>query len=253
MPKKPIISVAQIKYYDIDKKHNVEKIKKYIRLAKAKNSDIVCFPEVCITKQKNVPFDNEMLRQIRDECKKNEIWCIVSDELIIGKKEYNVAILIDRKGRIKGHYRKINLYSEKLTPGKKVKVFDTDFGKIGIVICWDLAFPELFMKMKKLGAEIVFCPAWWWYEPWAHKKLHKEGERKLLKSLIKTRAFENLFYVALCNPVTNEKYMVSYSAIASPHHVLKDIFGKEGMITAELDLSEIRKFRRLYPGKKLPS
>ena len=146
----PKIAVAQIRYYDLNKKHNVDKIKQYIKLAKRAKADIVCFPEVSVSKIGGMHFRHNYIKQIREECKLNQIWCIASDELKIGKKVYNVAFLIDRKGDIKGHYRKINLYHERLVPGKKIPVFETDFAKIGIVVCWDLAFPELFSKQQKV-------------------------------------------------------------------------------------------------------
>ena len=90
---------------------------------------------------------------------------------------------------------------------------------MGIAICWDLAFPELFKKMKKAGVEIVFCPAQWWYDTEAHKQKHKEREFKILESLARTRAYENICFLVLCNPVMDSKRQISYSAIISPKAV----------------------------------
>lgn len=249
--KKPIISVAQIKYFDIHKKDNVEKIKKYIRLAKSKGADIVCFPESCVHKTKTMRFDDSFIREIREECKNNSIWCIITEDFVLGGKSYNMSILIDRKGKIKGNYKKIHLYgdSDDLRAGKKVQVFKTDFAKIGIIICWDLAFPELFRKMKNSGAEIVFCPAAWCYEEKAYDKNHRKEETRLLRSLVRARAFENLYFVALSNPVVSRDDQVSYSAISSPHKILNEIANKEGLITAKINLGEIKKLKKIYPKK----
>lgn len=243
------IALAQIKYFDEHSHHNTDKIKRYIRLAKKKHADIVCFPESCVHKNDVVHFKHELIDEIKKECKKNSIWCIINDDMKIKGRVYNTAILISREGKIAGHYRKINLYGddEWVRAGRKPRVFKTDFGKIGIAICWDLAYPKLFKKMKKKGAEIIFCPSRWAYEYRAHDKAHKEREIKILKSLVTTRAFENIYYVALCNPVIKEaKDQISYSAIADPNRIIKYIEDKEGMIVSKINLNEIKRMEKLY-------
>lgn len=79
-----------------------------------------------------------------------------------GGKTYDTAVLIDRAGRIAGKYRKTHLPLAEIedgeTPGNEYPVFETDFGRIGILICWDFVFPETFRIMRLKGAEIVFLP-----------------------------------------------------------------------------------------------
>jgi len=251
----PIIAIAQIKYYDTADKSNVNKIKKYIRLAKKKNADIICFPETSISTSNYLSFNHKLINEIKEECKKNSIWCIIDDDMKRGFNIYNTAVLINRSGKIAGEYRKINIMGDSpyVKAGKKVKVFKTDFAKIGIAICWDIAFPTLFRKMKKKGAEIIFCPTYWKYEARAHHPMvynerHKKREVQTLKSLIMSRAFENLFFVALCNPAKNKEEidLIPYSAICSPHKVIKDIKDKEGMLIVEINIKEIGKLEKLY-------
>ena len=246
--KKPVIALAQIKYFDLNRAHNTQKIIKYIKIAKRAGADIVCFPESCLTKKGTLPINHKIINRIREECKKQSIWAIITEDIFFKGKPYNAALLINRKGKIKGWYQKINLFGDKVNPGRLVKVFKTDFGKIGMAICWDVSFPKLFKKMKDAGAEIVFCPSQWWYEAKAHDSIKKRKEREfhLLESLIMTRAFENLFFVALCNPVQDSEHQISYSAIASPHKILKRIVNKEGLITAEINLNEIGKLQKIY-------
>jgi predicted amidohydrolase len=100
--------------------------------------------------------------------------------------------------------------------------------------------------MKRKGAEIVFCPAMWNYDQISHAHSHKAKEITLLRAMTLARAHENIFYIALCNPLMSAKTQVSYSAIASPHSILKELINKEGIITAPVDLKEIRKFRKFY-------
>ncbi|MDD5012528.1 MAG: carbon-nitrogen hydrolase family protein [Candidatus Nanoarchaeia archaeon] len=251
--KNPIIALAQIKYYDINKNNNVEKIKKYIRLAKKKNADIICFPESVVTRTKTLHFDDKFVKEIKQECKENSIWCIITEDFILKGKPYNLTILIDRCGKIRGSYKKINLYgdSDGIYPGKRIKVLQTDFAKIGIAVCWDLAFADLFKKMKQHGAEIVFCPAFWCYEEKAYDKNHRKEETDLLRALIRTRAFENIYFVGLINPVTKRADRVSYSAIVSPQRILKEIINKEGLIISKIDLKEIKKIEKLYSDENI--
>jgi predicted amidohydrolase len=248
--KNPIIALAQIKYFDTPEKHNLEKIKKYIKLAKKENADIICFPETCIHKTDNLKINHDLVKEIQKSCKENSIWSIITDSFILKRKPYKIALLIDRSGKIRGKYKKINLYDDEAKEGNRIFVLQTDFAKIGISICWDLAFQDVFRKMKIRGAEIVFCPAKWCYEEKAHDYEHKKHELALLKSLVMARAFENLNFVALCNPViNNKKDLISYSSIASPHKIIAEIKDKEGLITAKINLHEIKKFSKLYPNK----
>lgn len=77
---------------------------------------------------------------------------------------YNTAVLINREGKFAGKYRKTHLPREEveggLTPGNDYPVFDTDFGRIGLIICWDLQFPEPSRAMALAGAEMLLLPIW---------------------------------------------------------------------------------------------
>jgi len=183
----PIIALAQIKYNHTGR-HNVDRIKKYIVLAAKKKADIVCFPETCINKAEQLPLNHKLIKEIQETCKENSIWTIITDNFIANGAHYKMAILVDREGKIRGKYKKIHLYGDETKEnGKRIFVKDTDFGKIGIVICWDLAFPKLFRKMKNAGAEMVFCPAYWGYESKAHKENPKENEKNIIKSMMLSR------------------------------------------------------------------
>jgi len=77
---------------------------------------------------------------------------------------FNTAILIDREGKLVGSYRKTHLPQEEveagLTPGDSYPVFETDFGRIGILVCWDIQFPEPARALALQGAEIILIPIW---------------------------------------------------------------------------------------------
>lgn len=250
----PVIALAQIRY-SRKTAENVKKVKRYIAVAKRAGADIVCFPESCLSlndRQDVFKLNNSYIREIKETCKKNNIWCIIHDDMLVKGEAYSLALLINRNGEDVGGYKKIHLSGDNdlVNAGKHVKIFNTDFGKISIVVCWDLMFPELFKRIKKAGAQIVFCPAQWHYEEDAYKKKYKRRELRLLRSLVTARAIENLYFVALCNPITNRKDLISYSAIVSPHKILKEIVNREGLITAEVNLKDIEKLHKLYHIKK---
>jgi predicted amidohydrolase len=77
---------------------------------------------------------------------------------------YNTAVLIDREGRLIGKYRKVYLPREEVesgvTPGNDFPVFRTDFGTVGIMICWDVQYPDPARALALKGAEMILMPIW---------------------------------------------------------------------------------------------
>ena len=77
---------------------------------------------------------------------------------------YNTAVLIDREGRVAGKYRKMYIPREEMeagvTPGSDYPVFKTDFGTLGMMICWDLQYPDPARALAMRGAELILLPIW---------------------------------------------------------------------------------------------
>ena len=100
-----------------------------------------------------------------------------------GQAVYNTAVLIDRKGNVAGKYRKVYLpreeYEVGLTPGSDYPVFETDFGKVGMMICWDLQYADAARGLALHGAELIALPIWGGNE-----------------TLGKARAIENQVFIA---------------------------------------------------------
>jgi hypothetical protein len=78
-----------------------------------------------------------------------------------GNERYNTAVLIDRQGQVAGYYRKVFVFwGEGLNVSREgVKTFDTDFGKVGILTCFDANYPELWQECNNQKAEVVFWPS----------------------------------------------------------------------------------------------
>ncbi len=79
-----------------------------------------------------------------------------------GKAIYNTSVLIGRDGELAGKYRKVCLPREEIdggmTPGAEYPVFDTDFGRVALMICWDVSYPEVARELAAKGAEVILMP-----------------------------------------------------------------------------------------------
>ena len=149
-----------------------------------------------------------------------------------GPAVYNTALLIDREGKVAGKYRKIHLpeteVSGGLTPGKTYPVFKTDFGTIGIQICYDYTFPEAARSLVLQGAEIILLPIWG----------DVRGDGYEWDIVARARAIDNAVYLVASN------YSNKRSFIINPNgRILADTGGESGMVMAEIDL-DARTFER---------
>lgn len=129
-------------------------------------------------------------------------------------KLFNAAYLFNRDGAIVGRYRKVNISShERLVycPGDSLPVFDTDFGRIGILICADRRWPENVRVLTLQGAEAIFIPA---YGMW-----HEANTMWM-----RTRSYENGVYICFVHPnialVTDPKGDISAELISNVEDIL---------------------------------
>lgn len=158
---------------------------------------------------------------------------------------YNTSFFISPAGEVLGFYRKRELFplfreGKYFSPGREIKVFKTPWGKAGIVICYELRFPEGFQQLRKLGARMVFVPAQF--------PLPRENH---WTTLLKSRAIENQYYVVACNRVGKDAQGLSYfggSMIVDPWgDVLIQARDDEAVLALELDLSLVEKIRKEFP------
>jgi predicted amidohydrolase len=122
--------------------------------------DIACLPEE-FAGTKAEPLDGPTTEAVAELAKKYNMYVICPIREQAGDKQYNTAVLIDRKGKIAGYYRKIFVFwGEGLNLSTEgVKAFDTDFGRISILTCFDLNYPELWHQCDDLDVDIVFWPS----------------------------------------------------------------------------------------------
>ena len=150
---------------------NVEQFSAVVRQAADQKPDIICFPEgmtVVGTGRKYADVSESIpgpttqaLGQLARELNSYIVAGIFER---VAPAVYNTAVLIDRRGNVAGTYRKTHLPREEweggIAPGDSYPVFETDFGKVGLMICWDVQFPEPWRALALQGAELVLLPIW---------------------------------------------------------------------------------------------
>ena len=143
-----------------DRDANIKQAIEYIHVSGENHVDIACLPEAFAgTETEAIPGPTtDAITQVA-RLHRMYVICPICENA--GETSYNTSVLIDREGEIIGTYRKVFVFwGEGLSPGREgVKVFDTDFGRISILTCFDLNFAELWHDADALGAEIVFWPS----------------------------------------------------------------------------------------------
>ena len=168
-------------------------------------------------------------------------------------KVYNTAYVFDRDGRQIAKHRKVHMFdiqveggqhfreSETLTPGDACTVFDTEFGKIGLCICFDFRFPELARRMVLEGARLILVPA-------AFNMTTGPTHWELM---FRSRAVDNQCFVAgtSCARDMQANYVAwGHTLLVSPWgDVIEEMGEEEGVIVNTIDLSYADKVRRELP------
>lgn len=215
-----------------------------------KGTDIALLPELW-----SCGFDNDSLALHADKTPEivDELSQIASfHRMMIGgslpEKEgnaiFNTFYLHDRDGRLLARYRKIHLFTmagedRYFGRGNQAVVCDTAVGRAGLLICYDLRFPELCRMLAVNGARIILVSAQW-----------PEGRIGQWDTLLKARAIENQVVVIAANRLGSDlgNRYVGHSQIVSPTGNLLGFAGAgESLVEAEIDLSEIDHIRSLMP------
>jgi predicted amidohydrolase len=155
---------------------------------------------------------------------------------------YDAAVLVGPDGEVVGRYHKTHLRGEErlaFRPGFRYNVWELEFGTVGVMLGWDLAFPEVARSLALEGAELL-CVAANWESPNADE----------WRTYLMSRAYENAVYVVGANRV-GEEYTYQFfgdSMVVGPRG---QVFGRvdgdeEGYVVARIDLDEVRRFREEF-------
>ena len=166
------VTLAAVNHGPRGTKSPQESRERFVRLveeAAARGADIVCLPEGITTAgnglayaQAAEPVPGPSTAFLGDLAKRLGIWIVAGIYEREGPHLYNTAILVGRDGSLAGRYRKMSLPDEEieggLTPGSEAPVFETDFGRVGLMICWDSSYPEVAHALAAGGAEVILMP-----------------------------------------------------------------------------------------------
>jgi beta-ureidopropionase len=142
---------------------NLQEALKHLQSAGEAGVDIACLPEDFLRTGGGSaePIPGPTTQAVGKLARQYKMYVICPFYELADGRRYNSAVLIGRDGEPVGVYRKVYPYWSEhgITPGQDVAVFETDFGRIAVLICFDINFPPLWDKVDQLGAEIVFWPS----------------------------------------------------------------------------------------------
>jgi predicted amidohydrolase len=266
------IGLAQTRIEHLAVERNMGRAKETVARAAAEGCDIVAFPELFLTGPLRGhpdlaqpipgPFTEAFSALAREYGLHIVMGTIAEQE---EGRIYNTSVLLDDEGRIVGKYRKIKLWNgekEYITPGAELPVFDTKLGRIGLSICWDLAFPELAKGLALKGAEFIFCPSYWLYgdkygmltSDVARDAVPKhDTETVFVETCSRARAIENELFFLYINgwgDVDLEGYrdrLIGGTQLAGPFYgTIAQAEDRQELLTAEADLGLLELAEGVY-------
>jgi predicted amidohydrolase len=244
------LSLYQMQPIVGDPQQSLEKVKEMANRAKVQGSELLVLPEYWSTGlvpeyiQKNIDQISQVHQEGLSEISKMfGIGIVAASPLYKDGKIFNAALLFDPFGEIIGEYDKVHLFQlmgedRYLHPGSRLSVHQTAWGSMGLAICYDLRFPELFRVLTSLGAELIIIPAYWPELRIAHWQL-----------LILSRAVENQVFVVGCNcSRLADGSILGSSMIVDPEGSILIQAGKEEVLmTVDIDLNRVHSIRSNFP------
>lgn len=231
----------------------------YMKQAKTEGADFIFFPEIQLSpffpkyakmsvEQYLLSLDSAEIKTIQNACKELKLWASPNVYLELDGKRYDASLMINGNGEIVGISKMVHIYQAEhfyeqdyYTPSDdSFKVYDTPFGRIGIVICFDRHIPESVRACALQGAELIVIPT---------ANLVTEP-MELFEWEIRVQAFHNLAYIAMCNRVGQEDHLTfcgqSLAADYNGNLVLKSD-DSERLILVDLPLENIQSARQSRP------
>lgn len=244
-----------------DKNESRKNAEKFIREAAANGAHVISLPEMW-----NCPYSNDYFREYAETADGLTVKFMsgLAKELgvyLIGgsipelddDNVYNTSFSFDKEGNVIGRHRKVHLFdidvkggirfmeSDTLTAGKELTVLDTEFGKIGVAICYDVRFPEWHRKMALAGAKLIVLPA-------AFNMTTGPVHWDLT---MRARALDNQVYFAANSPARDEDGpYVAYgnSCISDPWgKFIAHADEKECILYGEIDFDHVDDIRQQLP------
>lgn len=253
------IALCQMKVIP-SKEENLEKARLFIERSKLSGADIVVLPEMfnCPYAKDDVNINAEeghgTSYEFLKEASKGIILIGGSIPEKSGAHIYNTTFAFE-DGKELGRYRKINLFdveydglifheSDFITPGNEIVAIKTKFGIIGLAICFDLRFPDIFQKLEKENPFLYVVPA-------AFNNISGPAHYQLLG---RSRGLDTQSYLVLCSPAANKNAKYSpygHSMVIDPWgKVLNELDDLEGICIQKINIEYVNEIRSKLPIKK---
>jgi predicted amidohydrolase len=257
MKQKFKVALGQISCERAEKSKNLKRIEKAVAKAKKQAAGLVIFPELSLTGYKvrdeiyelaeTIPGPSTSV--IEDIARKTRTHIVFGMPELSEKTQatiYNTAVLVSPKGII-GKYRKMYLpthsvFEEKryFRPGYQTAAFDTDLGKIGLIICYDIFFPEVSRLTRLEGAQLIICIS-----------ASPAVRRSFFETLTVARAIENTAFLAYVNLVGIEDGLQfgGGSRLIGPQGKIlaKAKYDEEDLVIGEVDYADMRPVETFVP------
>ncbi len=240
-----------------NKQHNINKITKHAQKAKKQKANIIIFPEMSLTGYTTRDLTYELAEEIPGPTteKIGKIARKQNMYIIYGMPErsekgkailYNTAVLIGPEGYL-GKYRKMHLPTHSVfeerryfRSGYQTPVFETNLGKLGITICYDIFFPEITRALRLQGAKFIICIS-----------ASPAVRRKFFETLTTARAIENTCFLAYVNLVGIEDGLQFWggSRLIGPSGAIitRSKYDEEDLSFANVNYEDLRPIEAFVP------
>ena len=254
------LAVCQIRT-ELDKKVTMDKTERMVCEAAGNGANVVVLPEMY-----NCPYSKEYFQSFADaengeSLEQMSAWAKENGVILVGGsiperdggKLYNTCFVFDETGKVIARHRKMHLFdvdieggirfkeSNHFAAGNEITTFDTKYGKMGVLVCFDMRFPELVRAMARRGAEVVFCPA----------QFNMTTGPKHWELTVRARAMDNEIYYVGASAARYEGFHYEcwgHSTVADPFgQVIATCDETEQIVYAEIDLNKVDKVRRELP------
>lgn len=257
MPEKINIALAQISCEVGDKKHNANLIKKNVKKARQRGADLVVFPELSLTGYvtRDVAYElaepipgpsTRLLEELAKTEKAYVVFGMLERSDRVHAVLYNTAVLLGPEGFI-GKYRKMHLpthsvFEEKryFRLGYEAPVFETDIGKLGLTICYDVFFPEISRLLRLKGAQLLICIS-----------ASPAVRRRFFEILTAARAVENTSFLVYVNLVGIEDGLQFWggSRLIAPNGsiIAQAKHDEEDLVLGTIDYADLKRVEVFVP------
>lgn len=257
MPEKINIALAQTSCEVGDKKHNANLIKKNVKKARQRGADLVVFPELSLTGYvtRDVAYElaepipgpsTRLLEELAKTEKAYVVFGMLERSDRVHAVLYNTAVLLGPEGFI-GKYRKMHLpthsvFEEKryFRLGYEAPVFETDIGKLGLTICYDVFFPEISRLLRLKGAQLLICIS-----------ASPAVRRRFFEILTAARAVENTSFLVYVNLVGIEDGLQFWggSRLIAPNGsiIAQAKHDEEDLVLGTIDYADLKRVEVFVP------